>query len=81
MTSTTSNTLTNQNNSNPPLQPTPLLNQSSSSIDDDSVYVLPKTYNGKTVTQLFPEFQYDSVIKPQKPPKLYLSYLNKTSSK
>jgi hypothetical protein len=29
--------------------------------NDDSVYVLPKTYNGKTVTELFPEFDYDSV--------------------
>ncbi len=32
-----------------------------SMLEDESIYVLPKTYNGKTVTELFPEFQYDSV--------------------
>jgi hypothetical protein len=31
--------------------------------NDDSVYVLPKTYNGKTVTELFPEFNYDSILR------------------
>jgi hypothetical protein len=29
--------------------------------NEEVVYVLPKTYNGKTVTELFPEFDYDSV--------------------
>ena len=40
------------------------LNQSgmnSSMMEDETIYVLPKTYNGKTVTELFPEFKYDSV--------------------
>ena len=27
----------------------------------DIEYILPKTYNGKTVTELFPEFKYNSV--------------------
>ncbi|RMZ95006.1 transcription initiation factor TFIID subunit 1 isoform X1 [Brachionus plicatilis] len=31
--------------------------------DLESVYILPKTYNGKTVTDLFPEFKYDSVLR------------------
>lgn len=31
--------------------------------EDESVYVLPKTYNGKTVTELFPEFKHDSVLR------------------
>ena len=31
--------------------------------DIESVYILPKTYNGKTVTDLFPEFKYDSVLR------------------
>ena len=26
------------------------------------IYSLPKTYNGKTVTDLFPEFKHNSVI-------------------
>lgn len=40
------------------------LNQSgmnASMMEDETIYVLPKTYNGKTVTELFPEFKYDSV--------------------
>lgn len=44
-----------------------LLNQSAatnaSMQEDESIYVLPKTYNGKTVTELFPEFEYDSVLR------------------
>lgn len=32
-------------------------------MDEDSIYMLPKTYNGKTVTELFPEFKYDSVLR------------------
>ena len=31
--------------------------------ENESIYVLPKTYNGKTVTDLFPEFKYDSVLR------------------
>jgi hypothetical protein len=27
----------------------------------DVEYVLPKSYNGKTVTELFPEFKHNSV--------------------
>lgn len=27
------------------------------------IYALPKTYNGKTVTDLFPEFKHNSVNK------------------
>jgi hypothetical protein len=29
----------------------------------DIEYILPKTYNGKTVTELFPEFKFNSVRK------------------
>lgn len=29
--------------------------------ETDVIYALPKTYNGKTVTDLFPEFKYNSV--------------------
>ena len=47
--------LTNPSSSNTTLNRSALM-------DDESIYVLPKTYNGKTVTELFPEFQYDSVI-------------------
>jgi hypothetical protein len=31
--------------------------------ENESIYALPKTLNGKTVTELFPEFQYDSVLR------------------
>ena len=34
---------------------------SSSATDQDPIYALPKVYNGKTVTDLFPEFKYDTV--------------------
>lgn len=30
---------------------------------NESIYILPKTYNGKTVTDLFPEFKYNSVLR------------------
>jgi hypothetical protein len=33
---------------------------------DNPIYVLPKTYNGKTVTELFPEFHHDSVLRYSK---------------
>lgn len=40
----------------------------------ETEYVLPKTYNGKTVTELFPEFKHDSVSKnPEK--KLFKTHL------
>lgn len=29
--------------------------------DTETVFVLPKTYNGKSVTEIFPEFKHDSV--------------------
>ncbi len=32
-----------------------------SNLLNESVYVLPKTYNGKTVTELFPEFDHNAV--------------------
>ena len=31
-----------------------------------TVYELPKTYNGKTVKDLFPEFEYDAVLRYSK---------------
>lgn len=31
--------------------------------NSELIYALPKTYNGKTVNDLFPEFEQDSVIK------------------
>ena len=34
---------------------------SSATSDQDPIYALPKVYNGKTVTDLFPEFKYDTV--------------------
>lgn len=33
-----------------------------SDTNTEIIYSLPKTYNGKTVTDLFPEFQHNSVI-------------------
>jgi hypothetical protein len=53
----------NLNVTNPSLTSTPTKSQNSTLNEDDSVYILPKTYNGKTVTELFPEFQYDSVLR------------------
>jgi hypothetical protein len=31
-------------------------------VNTEIIYSLPKTYNGKTVTDLFPEFKHNSVI-------------------
>lgn len=55
-----STTSTNQPQSNSQLNQSTTGN--TSLMEDESIYVLPKTYNGKTVTELFPEFKYDSVI-------------------
>ena len=34
----------------------------SKTANTELIYALPKTYNGKTVTDLFPEFKHNSVI-------------------
>ena len=47
------------------------INSSSSSTqpqqaeNDPIVYALPKVYNGKTVTDLFPEFEHNKVNSPK----------------